>query len=305
MEFTKGLDFSKLKHGTIVESVPCYHELFDPVREYIKDRRNREAWRRQRQEMEKNFNKLLAGPFYYCQKCRRIEDGANRFDLLAIVKGEKKVDIHIGPMCWKGLARDLLNVFRRRLENVTNRNTRDIDWLEANALEKWPHFKEIDFKGKNILDVGTQTGFTCFNAIKYGAEGVIGIDVRGEVLQVGKDIAKDLGFSRKIKLTKKSILDYESTSQFDIVFCLGLIHYFEPSDYIKVFNKLCSLSSDYLILDLRIEPESQADNLFAVVKQTLATPKWLNENLKRSGFVLEKKIRRGHRREMWISRRFE
>ena len=55
MKYKKGMNFSQLKKGDIIEDVPIDHEILQEYENYIEVRRNRPKWLARIQEMKDGY----------------------------------------------------------------------------------------------------------------------------------------------------------------------------------------------------------------------------------------------------------
>lgn len=295
MKYKSSINFDELKNGDIVEGVPIEHEIFQEYEQYIEPRRNKAKWLARIEEMKE------AHPFedqkgYYCLNCDRLEDGSHRYDLFKNYLNLTEMDIEIGDICYKGLKGNLeYMIFKRAIKHEIGK--KDLDWLEACEKSKLNHLIDIDYKDKKILDVGCQLGLTVLTALKMGAKKAIGVEMRSGILGIAKEIKKLLGLTNQsLELKNIDFLNYKTTQKFDIVFCMGMIHYFGIEDYEKVFDKLVKLTRGLLILELRVTDGAG----LIQKKQILATNQWLYGKAKELKLKVIKSITRDFERELWI-----
>jgi len=242
------------------------------------------------------------GPIYYCMKCERLEDGCHR-SWVRRAKGLKGVDVVAGRTCWKNIEGLIGTIVDCGLSR------KDHAWVRACEAKKWNHLKEIDFQGKTYLDVGSQVGFSCFMAWNYGASSVDGVEIRKEVYNVAQKVkgvleANEITFHRGDWLEVKSHF-----GQYDIVSCMGLMHYFPVGVYGPVLDDLCAKAKEKLILDLRTW-DKEAVAYHIVGTQTLIGRDYLENSLNDNGFQVVKKIDNSFLgmaaaggRELWIMER--
>ena len=77
--------------------------------------------------------------------------------------------------------------------------------------------------------------------------------IEEEQENIAKEIKRLLGITNtRLELKNIDFMDYKTTQKFDIVSCMGMIHYFDVDNYEKVFDKLVGLTKDLLILELRV-----------------------------------------------------
>jgi 2-polyprenyl-3-methyl-5-hydroxy-6-metoxy-1,4-benzoquinol methylase len=82
-------------------------------------------------------------------------------------------------------------------------------------------FGLIDFKDKNVLDVGCADGFYSFEAERRGAKTIIGIDKNKS-----KGLCEFLMpfFKSKIKMEEVDFFDYKPKNKFDIIIFTGILY---------------------------------------------------------------------------------
>lgn len=108
----------------------------------------------------------------------------------------------------------------------------------------WPFGPEI-FKDKKVLDAGCGMGRNSFWALKYGARQVVAFDFNQQTIEVAK---KNLAVFPNARVEFKSIYEIDYQAEFDIVFCIGVIHHLEnPPLAIKNLIKAVKLGGLILI----------------------------------------------------------
>lgn len=304
IDFHTDMDWNSLKPGTIVSQVPILYPEFLEFKQYVDPRRDRPKWKKQSQEMASNFKQELFHPVYYCQNCGRMEDGAHRYDLAINYLGIKHLDVEIGAICWKGLhwfeTLDMLHMFTKRLEK-TNLSRKDLPWMIANEKTKWNHFDILPLKGATVLDVGCQIGYTCIKAAQRGADSILGVDVRRDVLDVAKDLALKLKL-KNVYFEHGDFLKFKLPKErFDIVFCLGLLHYFEMHEYAEAFDKLANLAKSHFVLELRCIKRGMSTLIQR--QQVLSTTAWIESRAFNTGFRPVKIVQREAERFLYIFKR--
>ena len=77
---------------------------------------------------------------------------------------------------------------------------------------------KIDFKNKEILDIGTRNGLNCITMKKLGSKKIIGIDINDSRFN---ELNEDIKLKNNIQLIKIDLLDYEidDSNKFDIITC--------------------------------------------------------------------------------------
>ena len=92
-------------------------------------------------------------------------------------------------------------------------------------FRRWifPFGPEI-FKNKKVLDAGCGMGRNSFWALKYGAKEVVAFDYDKRSVEMAK---RNLTDFNNVKVEFRSIYDLPWKNEFDIVFCIGVIHHLE------------------------------------------------------------------------------
>ena len=77
---------------------------------------------------------------------------------------------------------------------------------------------KIDFKNKEILDIGTRNGLNCITMKNLGSKKVIGIDINDSRFN---ELNEDIKLKNNIQLIKIDLLDYEidDSNKFNIITC--------------------------------------------------------------------------------------
>jgi SAM-dependent methyltransferase len=110
------------------------------------------------------------------------------------------------------------------------------------------YLEGIDFKGKQVLDVGCNSGQYCLYAKKRGALKVVGIDVDEMRLEQAKILSDQEGAD--IIFEKRSIYELSELGKFDIVFCIAVLT--EITDLSMGIQNLKNAIGDYAFLEMDI-----------------------------------------------------
>lgn len=86
----------------------------------------------------------------------------------------------------------------------------------------------IDFKGKDVLDVGCFHGFICFKAEEAGARSITGIDVSEDAIEIVRQIAW-LRKSRA-RFYHGDLVSLKTDHVYDIVLALNMLHHVKDID---------------------------------------------------------------------------
>lgn len=130
----------------------------------------------------------------------------------------------------------------------------------------------VDFKGKTVLDVGSNTGSITFEAYNRGASHVSGIELRLERTKVASTIAAFTGIDFNVNFCSLDILKYEIVP-YQIVICLSVDHQVEDPRH------LYKCLYDTTLETLLFETSKQREEL-----------NWVKENLLKVGFSSVKYI---------------
>lgn len=85
--------------------------------------------------------------------------------------------------------------------------------------------RHVDFQGKNVLDIGGNTGYFTFEIIKNGAEHVDYYEGNREHAEFVALAAKILGVEEKITIYPEYYMFCEKKHQYDIVLNLNIVHH--------------------------------------------------------------------------------
>ena len=116
------------------------------------------------------------------------------------------------------------------------------EWNKYNAIDsnyelqfrKWINpLKSEDFKNKRVLDAGCGMGRNSYWSLKYGAKELVAFDFDERSVSVAK---KTLSCFNNASVEFKSIYKILWQDEFDIVFCIGVIHHLENPK--KAINNL-------------------------------------------------------------------
>jgi 16S rRNA G966 N2-methylase RsmD len=123
-------------------------------------------------------------------------------------------------------------------------------------------FGNIDFKGKNVLEIGGGCGIFCFYAAIRGANWVVNLEPEGEGSKSGyirnfKDLKDALGMNN-VELVDSTFQEYDSLSRkFDIILLYNSINHLDEeacitllknqeswNTYLNIFRRIYSLSNN-------------------------------------------------------------
>lgn len=118
-----------------------------------------------------------------------------------------------------------------------------------------------DLAGKTVLDLGCNHGFFCFEALRRGAERVVGYDVRTNAIKGAKILARCLG--AKAEFAVRDFDREPPTEHFDYVLCLNVLHHLRNP--LTMIDRIVDIANEIVaievavpglfeLLDLKIEP---------------------------------------------------
>jgi len=132
-----------------------------------------------------------------------------------------------------------------------------------------------DFRGKSILDVGSNVSYWCSKYVKYGAASVTALEGRNRYILQGLLYWSSNQFlpETNYEFINCDILDHTfwqnnmSGRKFDFVFCGGIFHHIKDHDFL--LNKLIGCSPEAVLIDTKIgdnKPKHKTDNFFGNIE---------------------------------------
>lgn len=95
-------------------------------------------------------------------------------------------------------------------------------------FKRWVQpFKPEDFKNKKVLDAGCGMGRNSFWVLKYGAKEVVAFDYNRKSVEAAR---KNLSSFSNGRVEFRSIYNIDWQDEFDIAFCIGVIHHLKNPD---------------------------------------------------------------------------
>lgn len=118
----------------------------------------------------------------------------------------------------------------------------------------FPKLLEIcggSFAGKRILDLGCNAGWWSIEAVKKGADFVLGIDARDMHIEQAKFVAEVLGI-RNVEFRKMNVYDIskDTVGEFDITFCFGLLYHVSKPLYL--LEKIYGVTREAVVVDTAV-----------------------------------------------------
>lgn len=280
------MKIEKNQIGTII-FIPFDHYLFDNVWRVGKN------WLRRKNtkfitkfEKFKKLDKKDFDPIYYCYDCKRLEDGCHRSWAMRD-RGYNGYETLIGRMCWTKM--DKLHTRLVELIKTRRLSNKDVLWTLACQEKKWNILKKLDFSQKTYLDIGAQSGYSIFMGWNRGVSKAVGVELRKEIFDVAMEMKERLNASEVDFYNLDWTKTYTTFGQFDIVSCMGLMHYFPKNIYDVLLIDLCNKAKKNLILELRLWPDNSINHK-ETQNQTLVSIRHLTDILTQNGFKIITKV---------------
>jgi len=113
--------------------------------------------------------------------------------------------------------------------------------------------------GQSFLDVGCNNGFFCFEIAKQTSGSIVGIDVNPDVLCIANRLNNRVFRKQNVKFICCNALNFDSSENFDVVFCASTFHYFGDSQE-KFFTLVSNLVKIDGIVIIEIETYNNNDH---------------------------------------------
>jgi tRNA (mo5U34)-methyltransferase len=103
-------------------------------------------------------------------------------------------------------------------------------------------------KGKRVLDIACNCGGFSVEAVKSGAEQVLGIDIVDRYVEQAKFIRDALGYEQ-LDFRKMDVgdLDAADVGMFDVTFCFGILYHLE--DPVGTMRKISAVTKSVIAVD--------------------------------------------------------
>lgn len=88
-------------------------------------------------------------------------------------------------------------------------------------------FKPDIFRNKKVLDAGCGMGRNSYWVLKYGAKELVAFDNDQRTVRAARDNLADF---KNARVESKSIYQIDYQNEFDVVFCIGVIHHLKNPD---------------------------------------------------------------------------
>jgi len=175
---------------------------------------------------------------------------------------------------------------------------------------KWSLFRDVvDWKDKTVLDIGCCEGYSTAEALEMGAKSALGVDRDFRYIQTAVELQKRIG-AENLGFILSPWEQFEANRKFDIVLCLGFIHHILAENYEEQFERVCALSTDTVVMELRVNTNSALELQVwekrggGGNKLTKASYGWLRDKFNKLGFgiVHQAFVAKGER-EVWVAKR--
>lgn len=121
----------------------------------------------------------------------------------------------------------------------------------SQSHETWNRLSQlVDFKDKDVLDVGCFHGYICFKAEEAGARSITGIDISEDAIEVVRRVAW-LRKSRA-RFNQGDLVNLQIDHIYDTVFALNMLHHVKDID--KALQNLF-MSGKTIVLEIQLEQE--------------------------------------------------
>lgn len=116
------------------------------------------------------------------------------------------------------------------------------------------HSLGVDFKSKNVLDIGCFDGYYCYTASKLNANSVIGIDVGPWNSQLWKthfDYVMQKGNISNAFSLRMDFFDWDENNKKDLVIFMGVLYHLKHP--VLALEKLRKITKGKLVLESHID----------------------------------------------------
>lgn len=103
-----------------------------------------------------------------------------------------------------------------------------------------------DMTGKSVLDLGCNSGYFCFEALRRGATRVLGVDHSETAIRGARKLAECLGVEARFEVRDWSRSPV--TESFDYVLALNVVHHLD--DPLLALDHLTAICRERLVLEM-------------------------------------------------------
>jgi SAM-dependent methyltransferase len=104
-----------------------------------------------------------------------------------------------------------------------------------------------DLTGKSVLDVGSNMGLFCFEALRRGAARAVGIDISPDSVRKSRRLAEALGLDAEFQVGDVEARPF--AERFDYVLCLNVLHHVRNP--LATLEYLAQITRERLVLETR------------------------------------------------------
>jgi len=122
----------------------------------------------------------------------------------------------------------------------------EIDKLIVKELGRF-----IDFRDKEIIELGCGRGILSFLMAKNGAKAVNLVDFSEEALDIARDLFVDV---HNVEFIKSDIFDLDELKKYDIVFSSGVAEHFSDKLREEIIYKHLRMTKDIAIIIVPVRP---------------------------------------------------
>jgi tRNA (mo5U34)-methyltransferase len=135
--------------------------------------------------------------------------------------------------------------------SLRRRETTRLDSLTRHAFPELLKMCGGSLQGKRVIDVACNCGGFSFEAVKHGAEHVLGFDVADRYIEQANFIKRALGL-KQIEFRKMLLEDCneQDIGMYDIAFCFGILYHLE--DVVFAMKKLSSVTREIMVVDATV-----------------------------------------------------
>jgi len=135
--------------------------------------------------------------------------------------------------------------------SIRRRETTRLDSLTRHAFPELLKVCGGSLKGKRVIDVACNSGGFSVEAVKNGAEHVLGFDVADRYLEQANFIKRALGMNQlEFKKMAMEDCDEQHIGMYDIAFCFGILYHLENPVF--AMKKLASVTREIMLVDATV-----------------------------------------------------